>query len=305
VYWHEGRMAHGDYVVVVFSNGGKCILRFRDSLDQYMNDIAMELQPYLGTISAVSNYVWKEADATRDEITSRVYVDNICGKVYLTGAVCEEMLLVAEEIDPSFHFGIKYMFYTTHGQYMMQKNKRSLTFKGCKDIAAVRRFVGRLSDEISFSCNVDMVSVTCHMYRPICIAMGSLLDTMLSTSMKDCVNVNMRSDEDTQQLHFKITDWTPFIEDIRETNNMSDGLIESVLPYLSMQAEGNQEEGNGKEGKCRAATTTSVGVNGNSVFKIRFAWSSGLHCASEDVIPLFCNVGHCLAQVILGKIGAL
>lgn len=288
-------MPHGDYVVVVFSNGGKCILRVRDSWDQYVNDIAMELQPHLGTISTVSKYVWKDMDATRDESSSRMYVDNICGKVYLTGAVCEAMLLVAEEVDPSFHFGIKYMFYTTHGQYMMQKNKRSLTFKGCKDIGAVKRFVEKLSDEISFSCNVDMVSVTCHMYRPISIAMGSLLDTMLSTSMKDCVNVNMRSDEDTQQLHFKITDWTSFIEDIREANNMADACIESVLPYISLP-DSNADS---------AATTTSVGVNGNSVFKVRFAWSSGLRCTSEEVIPLFCNVAHCLAQVILGKIGAL
>ena len=285
-------------MVVVFSKGGKCILRLRDSLDQYVNDIAMELQPHLGTISTVSKYVWKDMNATTDETTSRMYVDNICGKVCLTGVVCEEMLVVAEEVDPSFHFGIRYMFYTTHGQYMMQKNKRSLTFKGCKDIAAVKRFVGKLSDEISFSCSVDMVSVTCHMYRPISIAMGSLLDTMLSTSMKDCVNVNMRSDEDTQQLHFKITDWTPFIEDIREANNMADSCIESVLPYI---ADSNQAASNAG----RAATTTSVGVNGNSVFKIRFAWSSGLHCTSEDVVPLFCNLAHCLAQVILGKIGAL
>jgi hypothetical protein len=230
---------------------------------------------------------------------STIYIDNICGKVKLTGAVCPALLQVAKLVNPSYHFGIKYKFFTIHGQYMMQNSQKSLTFKGCKDVSFVNDFVAKLTGEhhvVSQRPILDMVSVTCAFHRPMSIAMGSLFDTMLRTLFTHSVKMNPRSDEDTQQMHFKVTDWTPFLQHIREANYFTeDGCTpDSASDGALVDAE-----------SLALLAVTSVGVNANGVFKVRFTWATAFSCCDQAEINRFACLANALCMVLLSKIGVI
>ena len=135
----------------------------------------------------------------------------------------------------------------------------------------------------------DMVSVTCAFNRPVSIAMGSLFDTMLRTIFAKSIKMNARSDEDTQQMHFKVTDWAPFLEYIHEGNYLT-----SNTEYV------NTEEFDAE--KLALQSVTSVGVNANAVFKVRFTWVSPFSCDSQTDINRFANA-MCIA--LLSKIGVI
>jgi hypothetical protein len=289
-----GESKRQKYAAVTFTQGGICILPLEDTWDEYMHRLDLELQPSVGEIATVFEYEWK---GFRDDFKtleqrpfSTIYVDNMCGKVNLTGCVCPVLLQVAKLVNPSFHFGIKYKFFTIHGQYMMQSNKKCLTFKGCKDVSFVNDFIAKLTGEknvLSQRPIFDMVSVTCAFNRPISIAMGSLFDTMLRTIFTSSIKMNARSDEDTQQMHFKITDWTPFLDYIHEAN------------YLISDAQEFDAE------KLALQSVTSVGVNANGVFKVRFTWVSPFTCNHQTEINRFACLANAMCIVLLSKIGVI
>ena len=284
---------------MTFTLGGIGILPLEDSNDGYMQRLDFQLQAMIGEIATVFEYNWKgfrdELDIGEDRPFSKIYVDNMCGKVNLTGSICTALLQVAKLVNPSFHFGIKYKFFTIHGQYMMQSNYKCLTFKGCKDVSFVNEFVPKLTREkhvVSQRPFFDMVSVTCAFNRPLSIAMGSLFDTMLRSMFAKCIKMNARSDEDTQQMHFKVTDWAPFLEYIHEGN------------YLNSNEENLNMEGFDAQ-KLALQSVTSVGVNANGVFKVRFTWVSPFTCDSQSDINEFACLANAMCIVLLSKIGVI
>ena len=287
------------YAAVTFTIGGICILPFEDTSGEYMQRLDFQLQAIIGDVATVFEYKWKgfrdELRTVEDRPFSTIYVDNMCGKVNLTGNICPALLQVAKLVNPSFHFGIKYKFFTIHGQYMMQSNKKCLTFKGCKDVSFVNDFIAKLTGEKNIMSQrpiFDMVSVTCAFNRPMSIAMGSLFDTMLRTIFAKSIKMNARSDEDTQQMHFKVTDWAPFLEYIHEGN------------YLTSNTECvNMKEFDAE--KLALQSVTSVGVNANGVFKVRFTWVSPFSCDSQSEINRFACLANAMCIVLLSKIGVI
>jgi hypothetical protein len=282
------------YAAVTFTEGGICILPLEDTSYEYMHRLDIQLQPMVGGISSVFEYVWKgfrdDFDSSHEGQLSTIYIDNMCGKVNLTGLICPALLQVAKLENPSFHFGIKYKFFTVHGQYMMQSNKKCLTFKGCKDVSFVNGFIAKLTGEhnvISQRPIFDMVSVTCAFNRSMSIAMGSLFDTMLRCLFTKSVKMNTRSDEDTQQMHFKVTDWTPFLEHIHEGN------------YLCKNTDEFDAE------KLALKSVTSVRVNANGVFKVRFTWVAPFSCSDQTEINRFACLANAMCIVLLSKIGVI
>jgi hypothetical protein len=282
------------YAAVTFSEGGICILPLEDTSYEYMHRLDIQLQPIVGVIASVFEYEWKgfrdDLDNSHAGQLSTIYIDNMCGKVNLTGIICPALLQVAKLVNPSFHFGIKYKFFTVHGQYMMQGNKKCLTFKGCKDVSFVNGFIAKLTrehDVLSQRPIFDMVSVTCAFNRPMSIAMGSLFDTMLRCLFTKSVVMNARSDEDTQQMHFKVTDWTPFLEYIHEGNYLCKSTDQVDVEKLALQS------------------VTSVGVNANGVFKVRFTWVAPFSCSEQTTINRFACLANAMCIVLLSKIGVI
>jgi hypothetical protein len=285
-----------EYVAVMFSYGGLCILPKLDYGEDYISCLDLQLQPLVGVMVSVYDYTWKgfrtDLSYNAQEQLSTIYIDNMCGKVDLTVGVSSTFLQVAKTVNPSFHFGIKHKFFATHGQYMMQRSQTCLAFKGCKDVGFVVNFISRLTGEEGVEAQrprFDMVSVTCAFNRPMSIAMGSLFDTMLRTIFPLSVNMNARSDEDTQQMHFKVTDWSPFLDIIREMNLIA--VNDKLAPFDTV--------------RLVLASVTSIGVNANSVFKVRFTWTQPFTCSDQSEINTFACLANALCIVLLSKVGVL
>jgi hypothetical protein len=294
------------YAVVTFAVGGLCVLPLGDTPYDYVNRLDLQLQPLVGDITAVFEYNWKGFKGDPDRHghggLSTIYIDNMCGKVNLTGVVSSALLQVAKLVNPSYHFGIKYKFFTIHGQYMMQNNQKSLTFKGCKDVSFVTDFIAKLTGEhnvVSQQPKVDMVSVTCAFHRPLCIAMGSLFDMMLRTLFAHSVKMNPRSDEDTQQMHFKVTDWAPFLQHIKEGNHFMHD-----VPQVE-HTPGDTTDTLFDVDALANSAVTSVGVNANGVFKVRFTWVAAFSCCNQEQINRFAYLANSLCLVLLSKIGVI
>jgi hypothetical protein len=296
------------YAAVMFEQGGMCILPLVGGVgEEYRHMLDLELQAMVGDVSSVFEYDWKgfRTDFTRRTggQMSMVYIDNMCGKVKLTGVVCPLRLKVAKLVNPSFHFGIKYKFFTVHGQYMMQSTQKGLTFKGCKDVKFVNRFIEKLTGEMGMPSQrptLDMISVTCGFNRPLSISMNSLFDVMLRTVFRGAIWMNPRSDEDTQQMHFKVVEWTPFLELIHHGNYFEDDAVASTWKGAGAGAKAGFDAE-----ELVLSSVTSIGVNANGVFKIRFTWANPITCSEQAQINQFARLANALCMVLLSKVGVI
>lgn len=307
------------HAVVTFERGARCILPWCDDESEYQQMIDFALQPVVGPVRKVVEYTWQDAPRkasalridTGSERPYDIYVDNICGKVVFAGGVDKRLLPVAVKVNPSFHFGVKHKFLTVHGQYMLQHDHSVLVFKGVKDITAVVKFINKLAvvhmSELGGVATskkrfqqpyIDMISVSCEFFCPLVVSMESLLHTLLTTVLSSCITTNARSDEDTQQMHFKITDWDPFLQCIQDGNMCeSDTFTDAPCgPGLFFGLSRDD---------VHAISTTSVSVNANAVFKVRFTWAERINCREQRVVEGYARLASALCLVLLGKIGAV